>query len=64
MLGCLGVHLLDYLHTVLTLFCVVFYLTGRLVEANRDRWMTDGIGVTADIIAHGVEMYPVEGDTN
>ncbi|CAB9521249.1 cAMP-specific 3',5'-cyclic phosphodiesterase [Seminavis robusta] len=34
----------------------------RLVEANRDQWMVDGQKVTDDIIAKGIELYPVEGD--
>lgn len=34
----------------------------RLVESNRDQWMVDGEKVTADIIAKGAELYPVEDD--
>lgn len=34
----------------------------RLVEANRDRWMTDGLGVASNIILEGGRKFPVEGD--
>jgi 3'5'-cyclic nucleotide phosphodiesterase len=34
----------------------------RIVESNRDRWLTDGLGVTSAIILEGRKQYPVEGD--
>jgi hypothetical protein len=34
----------------------------RIVEANRDRWLTDGLGVTSNIILEGGKRFPVEGD--
>lgn len=33
----------------------------RIVESNRDRWLTDGLGVTSDIILEGRKVFPVEG---
>jgi hypothetical protein len=34
----------------------------RIVEANRDRWLTDGLGVTSAIILEGRKQFPVEAD--
>ena len=34
----------------------------RIVEANRDQWLADGLGITTDIIREGVKRFPVEGE--
>lgn len=34
----------------------------KIVEANRDRWVQEGMNVTTKIIAEGGKQYPMEGD--
>jgi len=34
----------------------------RIVEANRDQWLTDGLAVTNNIIAEGAKKFSVKRD--